>query len=237
MTISMGMATAKRSGAVWNQDFAARSGTCAVVADGIGGLPDGARVARLAAQTALRCIQRQDNGCHGRFEVAVQAALAAASGVDGIDSQGGTCLATVRVDQGSIRIGRLGDVRVTTLTGRGTAWELATYTRDDNDSLGRVRSWVGPSHCSRSIQSITPVSAEHDLIIAITTDGVHVPVGHKAIVSILSHCGSAQDAARRLVDEALMRGTHDDATALVIHRDAYVSYRDSSRTVPATSAH
>jgi serine/threonine protein phosphatase PrpC len=48
------------------------------------------------------------------------------------------------------------------------------------------------------------------------TDGIHGKLDGAALASVLKGASSAADGATRLVDEALTRGTTDNATALVI---------------------
>ena len=47
------------------------------------------------------------------------------------------------------------------------------------------------------------------------TDGIHGKLDSAALTSLLKDASSAADGATRLVDEAITRGTTDNATALV----------------------
>lgn len=48
------------------------------------------------------------------------------------------------------------------------------------------------------------------------TDGVHGRLDNAALTSVLARAATAEDGAEKLVDEAITRGTSDNATALVI---------------------
>jgi len=48
------------------------------------------------------------------------------------------------------------------------------------------------------------------------TDGVHGRLDNAAFISVLAGDANPEQRATRLVDEALTRGTSDNATALVI---------------------
>jgi serine/threonine protein phosphatase PrpC len=48
------------------------------------------------------------------------------------------------------------------------------------------------------------------------TDGIHGRLDHAALTSLLTKAATAADGAATLVNEAITRGTTDNATALVI---------------------
>ena len=67
---------------------------------------------------------------------------------------------------------------------------------------------------------LKPESREEQLkagdLLLLCTDGIHGRLDHAALTSVLTSAATAADGAARLVNEAITRGTTDNATALVI---------------------
>jgi PPM family protein phosphatase len=67
---------------------------------------------------------------------------------------------------------------------------------------------------------LKPVSREEQLkagdTFLLCTDGIHGRLDAAALASVLNGAATAEDGATKLVDEAITRGTTDNATALVI---------------------
>jgi len=53
-------------------------------------------------------------------------------------------------------------------------------------------------------------------LVVLCTDGVHGRLDHAQMTSVLAGASGAEDGASRLVNEAVARGTSDNATAMVI---------------------
>jgi serine/threonine protein phosphatase PrpC len=67
---------------------------------------------------------------------------------------------------------------------------------------------------------LKPESREEQLkagdLLLLCTDGIHGRLDHAALTSVLTSAATAADGAAKLVNEAITRGTTDNATALVI---------------------
>lgn len=55
-----------------------------------------------------------------------------------------------------------------------------------------------------------------DAHITLTTDGVHGVLNSNEVVQVVSSCVDAHEAARLLVDQALLYGSSDNCTTLII---------------------
>jgi protein phosphatase len=126
----------------------------------------------------------------------------------------------ILVSVGDSRIYRLRDGRLEQLTSDDTwlASVLGRQGAEDADPAHPLRhvltSVVGTK------DDLRPESREEQLragdTLLLCTDGIHGKLDAAALTSLLSTRGSAADRASTLVDEALTRGTTDNATALVI---------------------
>lgn len=65
----------------------------------------------------------------------------------------------------------------------------------------------------------------------IITDGVSGPMPVNEIVALINSRNTAHDSARHLVDTALLLGSDDNCTAIVIPLGAWGKYKDPSSSV------
>lgn len=124
------------------------------------------------------------------------------------------------VSVGDSRIYRLRDGSLEQLTSDDTwlASVLGAKEAEDADPGHPLRhvltSVVGTK------DDLKPESREERLQrgdrLLLCTDGIHGRLDSAALTSVLKSAASASDGAARLVDEAITRGTTDNATALVI---------------------
>ena len=70
-----------------------------------------------------------------------------------------------------------------------------------------------------------------DAFLALTTDGVHGVLNSGEIVQIISSCVDANEAARLIVDQALLYGSGDNCTTLIVPFGAWGKF-DSASTKP-----
>ena len=143
----------------------------------------------------------------------------------------GTTLTVLLVDGGDAIIGSVGDSRAYLV--RGSGIELLTH--DDTwlaSVLGRdaAREASARAHPMRHVltsivgsrDGAEPEVVTHDArpgdIFVLTTDGLHNVVDDDTIGRLAGE-GGLEEAAARLVREALARRTTDNATALVIRVD------------------
>jgi protein phosphatase len=126
----------------------------------------------------------------------------------------------ILVSVGDSRIYRLRDGRLEQLTSDDTwlASVLGAQGAEDADPAHPLRhvltSVVGTKDDLRPASREEPLRAGDTLLLC--TDGIHGKLDAAALTSLLSTRGSAADRASTLVDEAITRGTTDNATALVI---------------------
>ena len=66
---------------------------------------------------------------------------------------------------------------------------------------------------------------------ALTTDGVHGALNNEEIVQIVSSCVDATEAARLVIDQALLYGSTDNCTALIVPFGAWGKF-DSASSKP-----
>ena len=124
------------------------------------------------------------------------------------------------VSVGDSRIYRLRDGSLEQLTSDDTwlASVLGAKEAEDADPAHPLRhvltSVVGTK------DDLKPESREEELKpgdrFLLCTDGVHGKLDSAALTTVLAGATSAEDGATQLIDEALTRGTTDNATALVI---------------------
>jgi len=67
--------------------------------------------------------------------------------------------------------------------------------------------------------------------LALTTDGVHGALNNDEIVQIVSSCVDASEAARLVIDQALLYGSTDNCTALIVPFGAWGKF-DSASSKP-----
>jgi len=109
---------------------------------------------------------------------------------------------------------------------------LEQLTKDDTwlaSMLGEKEAEnADPAHPLRHVltsvvgtrDDVKPGAREEQLLsgdtFVLCSDGVHGRLDHASITEVLNSASTAPDRATRLVDEALTRGTSDNATALII---------------------
>ncbi|ELT90570.1 hypothetical protein CAPTEDRAFT_179751 [Capitella teleta] len=157
-------------------------------------------------------------------------------------------------------IGHVGDSRAT-LCREGQSLRLTTDHEPDlpeereriqesggkvlMSSLGKPRV-MGRLDMSRSIGDIDlkqyGVTAEPDIrsiqikhgrdaFLVLTTDGIHRVLNSTEVVSLLSSCRDPPEACRMLLDQALMFGSEDNCTALVVPFGAWGKFAASGGNV------
>ena len=141
----------------------------------------------------------------------------------------GTTVVAALVAGDRITIVSVGDSRIYRLRS-GTLEQL---TKDDTwlaSVLGEKQAEdADPAHPLRHVltsvvgtkDDVKPGSREEQLVagdrFVLCTDGVHGKLDSAALTTLLSTASTAADGAATLVDEAITRGTSDNATALVIN--------------------
>ncbi|HYE87981.1 MAG TPA: protein phosphatase 2C domain-containing protein [Vicinamibacterales bacterium] len=141
----------------------------------------------------------------------------------------GTTVVAALVTTERITLVSIGDSRIYRLR----SGELEQLTRDDTwlaSVLGEKNAdEADPNHPLRHVltnvvgtkDDVKPESREEDLQpgdrYVFCTDGVHGRLDSASLATVLASSHSAEDGAANLVNEALKRGTTDNATALVIN--------------------
>lgn len=140
----------------------------------------------------------------------------------------GTTVVAVLVVGNRITLASVGDSRIYRLR-QGALEQL---TKDDTwlaSVLGEQQAEdADPQHPLRHVltsvvgtrDDVKPGSREEQLVagdrFVLCTDGVHGKLDSAALTDLLAAAASAADGAATLVNEAITRGTSDNATALVI---------------------
>jgi PPM family protein phosphatase len=141
----------------------------------------------------------------------------------------GTTVVAALVGADRITIVSVGDSRIY----RFRSGALEQLTKDDTwlaSVLGEKQAEdADPLHPLRHVltsvvgtkDDVKPASREEDLLagdrFVLCTDGVHGKLDTTALTSLLAQAASASAGAATLVNEAITRGTSDNATALVIN--------------------
>ena len=189
-----------------NEDYALfEEGLGACVADGVGGAPLGATVARLACHAAMRAL-REGHSAKAAVLAAQEAVLRL---VDEVESpRSGTSLVVARIGKAGIGLSWAGDAAafVYRREGDGRSFVSTLDTRHfaSVPPLGR---------CNRCQAESLDVDSEVFESMAVCTDGLWRIVGGDEIAILLSADESARATASHIVFGRRLR---DDATALVV---------------------
>ena len=218
-----------------------------VVADGMGGHNAGEVASHLAVETIRNFIAEsasspditwpfglevKDSIDTNRLTTAVRLANRKIyhEGTKSPDLNGmGTTVVAALVGADRITIVSVGDSRIYRF--RGGA--LEQLTKDDTwlaSVLGEKQAEdADPQHPLRHVltsvvgtkDDVKPASREENLVagdrFVLCTDGVHGKLDSTVLTHLLARAASASAGAETLVNEAITRGTSDNATALVIH--------------------
>lgn len=216
-----------------NQDCSlargAGQGVVLAVADGMGGTAGGG----LAAQTAIRLLDRRIDGEHADEAGLVEMIRAAGEKIAGLAAENpslegmGTTLTVVVVDKGQASWAHVGDTRLYHLGG-GVLTQITRDHRFLQDLLdsGDVSPAELPRHPLRNLldQCVgcpglepdcgsIPV-AEGDLLL-LTSDGLHDHVEVTTMRRLLEAENDLRDVAKRLAAECVQNGSTDDVTIVL----------------------
>lgn len=217
-----------------------------VVADGMGGHNAGEVASDLAVEAIHKFIADSANGSDitwpfglevaksidvNRLTTAVRLAnrKVYSEGTRHAELSGmGTTVVAALVSGDRVAIASVGDSRIYRLRDGS----LEQLTKDDTwlaSVLGAKEAEdADPAHPLRHVltsvvgtrDDVKPGEREEQLLsgdtFVLCSDGVHGRLDSASIAEVLQGASSAPDQASRLVDEALTRGTSDNATALVI---------------------
>ncbi|WP_217441204.1 PP2C family protein-serine/threonine phosphatase [Nocardia barduliensis] len=225
--VAMGASATRRSSRSINADAVAIethavTGTTAfVVADGIGDHLLGARAARTVAAAAARAAAR--DGARAGI-LAAQAQLLQDVPEPSADSVLVVAvLPTAGRPDGPCEVAWVGDCRAYRWNGR----VLHQITTDHTVAeLYRARGLVPSPRMGHLVTTSARTVRPDEIGYAVTgsstgrlllsTDGVHKPLGIAAVKAILAEGDTAHAIANALVDDALLVGGRDNATALVV---------------------
>ena len=114
-----------------------------------------------------------------------------------------------------------------------------------SSSLGKARV-MGRLDMSRSIGDVDlkpygviavpdtrSIAVKHgrDSYLVLTTDGIHKVLNSQEVVNLISSCNDPAEACRLLLDQALMFGTEDNCTAVVVPFGAWGKYTGTGNVV------
>jgi protein phosphatase len=199
-----------------------KAGAYGVVADGMGGRPDGRRCAEFAVANAVDSLARSHHSPNRKrlsgylmeLPATVQTHLALRAAAGELDPAAGATLAAVLLRDRVAWLVTVGDCRCT-IVRDGDVYEstvphnaLAVTLRDSPDSLreserpglaAAVTRALGPEigHVpDRSALMAVPL--DQGDIVLVTSDGVHEPLGLRGMVSIVSRARADGHSADRL---------------------------------------
>jgi protein phosphatase len=146
----------------------------------------------------------------------------------GLEGMGSTVVAVLVVDD-TICIGHVGDSRLYHRSAKGIdqvtlddSWAVHAPEHQPRDADGRVRPGVLTSVLGMAepiTVHLTERKWEVNDALVLCSDGLHGVVDEEKIEAVLYETGGdPEEAARRLVDVALERGTRDNVTAVVVRR-------------------
>ncbi len=208
----------------------ASTGCAVLVADGMGGHPQGRLAATLAVETAGAALHRAEDPA-GALPAAVaaanQAILARATPDEGGRSLGTTLVALV-VGGGRATVANVGDSRAYLVRG-GLALQM---TVDHSWVAEQVRAGLLSAEealhhprRSRITRALLGEPVEPDIfevnlrpgdVVMLCTDGLWEPLTPRRIAELLDGEGTLQDRVAALVDEALRVGSTDNVTAAAL---------------------
>ncbi len=201
----------------------ARPFVAVAVADGMGGMRDGAKCAALALSNFFHSlIVHRNLKLEHRAERAISDANNAV--FDFAAGKGGTTLSAVILDD-DLRplIIHLGDTRVYAFANGGKIERLTVDDSLEEAVGGRGRDLLQFVGLGTGIQPhirSVPAGVRH---LAITTDGIH-SVASSALESILAHAPDLKSASERLTALARWSGGHDNASSAFIDLQAIMQH-------------
>ena len=187
----------------------------AAVADGMGGMRDGAKCATIALASFFSALI-----LYRRYEIERRAAAAISFANDTVfrfaRGREATTLSAVMLDhERRPLIVHPGDSRVYSF-GDGTRVERLTTDNSLADAVGghgrELLQFVGMGQGIQAHIRPIPVDIRH---LAITTDGIHY-VNEATLESILSHAAELKSASERLSALARWCGGHDNASSALV---------------------
>lgn len=197
------------------------------VADGMGGHAGGEVASRLAVDAVAGCAPRDPAAVAEAFSRAHQAVADASTGE--LAGMGTTLVLACRAEDGSVLVGNVGDSRAYLLADG----VLALVTTDDNEAehlraRGAITDEQARVHPGRSVLTSSlggwrpsaPEPAVHALPagagrLLLCSDGLNSELTDEQIGALLAD-GNPEQAVRRLVDEAVAAGGHDNVTVVVV---------------------
>jgi PPM family protein phosphatase len=208
------------------------------VADGMGGHKAG-EVASALAVESLRAALRSADAATDAEALLTRAVEGAnrtiwdAAAADAEKEGMGTTLVCALVStDGTVSIANVGDSRAYTVIADGATLVTIDHTwvnqqvRDGHMSEREARQSPYRNLLTRSLGSTPRVQVDlfNDVrlgpgdALVLVSDGVSTYLDDEDVASIVKESSSAQQAATRLVDEAVDRGGADNATAIVVRR-------------------
>ncbi len=199
------------------------------VADGVGGLPGGAKAAQAAVQTLAEFAEESPVRSAADWEPVVSAAhenvLLVGQRINPSAGSAST-LTCGTVHDGKLLLAHVGDSRCLLLRGKRLR-QLTTDHSAENEYLSDLSSPVPEPRwrqalvrCLGQPDALRPDFSEHTLeagdIICFTTDGITRVVGPDELVAGLRTASPATARLAQLIDLAYQRGAPDNATAVIV---------------------
>lgn len=208
------------------------------VADGMGGHKAGEVASALAIQSLGNALEQTDPGAAAdqllmhAMDLANRTIWEAAAEDLAKEGMGTTLVAAVLYADGSVVIANVGDSRAYAVSGGRARLVTIDHTWVNQQVLAGQMSEREARYSpfrnllTRSLGSTPRVEVDvfTDLqlkvgdALVLVSDGVTGYLDERDFSAVLRETASAQEAAKRLVDEAVSRGGADNATAVVVRR-------------------
>jgi PPM family protein phosphatase len=208
------------------------------VADGMGGHKAGEVASALAVETLKNAFAHNDVSgglaefLKGAYEMSNRAIWDAAAEDIEKDGMGTTLVSALLRDDGAAVVANVGDSRAYVVAdGRATQLTIDhTWVNEQvlggymSDRQARTSPYRNLLTRSMGNSPLVEVDAFGELrlevgdALVLVSDGVSGYLDERDVATLLRESVSAQEAAQRLVDEAVERGGADNATAVVVRR-------------------
>ncbi|GAC1322091.1 MAG: hypothetical protein NVSMB2_19290 [Chloroflexota bacterium] len=211
--------------------------TLVAVADGMGGHKAGEVASALAIESLGRALARADAAespdalLREAVELANQTIWTAAAEDAAREGMGTTLVCALVEADGTVLVGNVGDSRAYLVHDGGAHLVTSDHTwvnqqvrcglmteRDAQTSPFRNLLTRSLGNAPEVDVDLYPLTLSSGDVLVLVSDGVTGYLDTSDVASVVRHTTTAQEAAERLVTEAVNRGGADNATAVVVRR-------------------
>lgn len=212
----------------------------AVVADGMGGLQNGAEISGIVSYVCNECYSRLVGAPRPEFELMNMVRSANEQACDYIDKingeKSGSTLVAVYVVAGNLYFTSVGDSRIYLMRNKSLvqlnrehiyAYELDSKVMNgemvaekalNNRERKALTSYMGMGNLKYVDRNLEPIILQRNDVILLSSDGVFNTLSDEEMISILDSAATSEEAAQSIIDavNARMKPRQDNATAVVM---------------------